>query len=559
MKWKNKNPSLKSIAEVVFSNTGISEKEMDEEREYGIEKMGTVAVLVKKAIQNKRKICVVADYDADGINSAAILHLTLNALGGDFIIRIPKRMSEGYGLNPKIVDELPDNCLLICVDNGIVALDAIQKAKEKGMTVAVLDHHMALDSGELPSADVIIDPSAIGEADFKHYCGAGLAYKLAVELLGEDDTTVRKCLSLAAIATVADVMPLIGENRAIVKAGLKAMMTQEGRTKGLEALIVSNGLEIAINEKNLGFKIAPCLNAPGRLYDDGAAKSYRLLVCEDAEIATDLAKDIVADNELRKLKKDEGVVKLEKNIAENGLENDVPLVLYEDGLEEGLVGLYAGHFAEIMKRPCIVFTDSKMEGVIKGSARSFGDVHLKQLLDKNASLLFKYGGHKGAAGLSIYKDRLDDFRKALKNDLIDYSVPEENFYDLEIHSDEIPLALDELQRFAPFGEGNPEIVFRVTDFQVSPSNKGYVQLMCNDKHGKVMNKERVSAVAFGLGTRLKEEVDERPKTLNFYGKLAVNISKYGTVHQIEVDDFEVQQLTVKPTNLAAKLFAATEK
>ena len=554
MKWKNKNPTLKSIVDVVFSNTGISPDSLDEEKEYRINKMEKVAMLIKQAIQNKQKICVVADYDADGINSAAILHLTLDALGGDFYIRIPRRMSEGYGLNPKIVDELPANCLLICVDNGIVAFDAIQNAKEKGMTVVILDHHMSKEDGTLPCADVIIDPAAIGEADFKSYCGAGLAYKLSVELLGKCHPVARKCLSFAAIATVADVMPLIGENRRIVKTGLKTMMTREGRTKGLDALVVLNGLEVFINEKNHGFKIAPCLNAPGRLYDDGATKSYKLLVSDTTdEEAAELAKEVVTDNELRKVKKDEGVLKLERNIARNGLENDVPLILYEDGLEEGLIGLYAGHFAEILKRPCIVFTDSTIDGVIKGSARSYGDVHLKNLLDNNASLLYKYGGHKGAAGLSIYKEKLNVFRRALQSDLAGYKVIEENFYDLEIDAKDVPNVIDALEKFAPYGEGNPEIVFKVNNFQVSPSNKGYVQTMCNGKHGKILNKDRVSAVAFGLGERLISEVDEKPKTLNLYGKLAVNISKYGTVHQVEVDDFEVQHSTVQPTSLAEKL------
>lgn len=560
MKWKNRNPDLHSVSQVVFRNTGMTLEDLREEKEYRIYRMNEVASLVRNAINNNTPIAVVADYDADGINSAAILDITFTTLGAKPYIRIPRRMSEGYGLNPKIVDELPQNGLLVCVDNGIVAFDAIAKAKAKGMTVVILDHHMAAENGALPCADVVIDPSAIGEADFTHYCGAGLAYKLAVELLGAAHPTTRKCLSFAAIATVADVMPLTGDNRWIVKNGLESMMSDEGRTKGLEALIVLNGLEVAINEDNLGYKIAPCLNAPGRLYDDGATKSYQLLVCDTSnDEALELAKNIVADNELRKVKKDDGVRLLEENISKNNLENDVPLVIYEHGLEEGLVGLYAGHFAEELKRPCIVFTNSTIDGILKGSARSYGNVHLKNLLDENADLIYKYGGHKGAAGLSIYEKNLDAFRAALKRDLTGYTVSDVNFYDLEIDTLDVPTAIEEVRRFAPYGEGNPKIVFKIKNFQVSPTNKGYVQTMCNGKHGKVANQDKLSAIAFGLGDRLIEVVDNKPKTLNFYGKLALNISKYGTVQQIEVDDFEVQEKIVKPTSLAARLRFAANK
>lgn len=560
MKWEKRNPTTHSISDVIFSNTGIVIEEMEEEKKYSISKMPIAASLIKSAIRNNTKVCVVADYDADGITSAAIMRLTLDALGGDSYIRIPRRMSEGYGLNPVIVDELPKGALLICVDNGIVAFDAIEKAKEKGMTVVILDHHFASEDGRLPCADVVIDPAAIGEADFTGYCGAGLAYKLAVELLGETHPTVVKCLSFAAIATVADVMALIGENRIIVKNGLEAMMTEEGRTKGLEALIKLNGLEVAIDEKNLGFKIAPCLNAPGRLYDDGATKSYELLVCDTThEDAEDLAREILADNELRKKKKDDGVIVLEKNILDNNLSNDVPLILYEPGLDEGIVGLYAGHFAEEMRRPCIVFTDSKESGFIKGSARSFGDVHLKNVLDENSEWLHKYGGHKGAAGLTIRKDNLENLRNGMKNSLSDFVVSDVKYYDLETTADNVPNLISELARYAPFGEGNPEVVFKVTDFQVSPTTKGFVQTMCDGKHGKVVNKEGVTAIAFGLGEKLEEEVGEKPKLLNLFGRLSMNVSKFGSVPQVEVEDFMVQTKTVPTTILASRLKRAAKK
>lgn len=558
MKWLKKNPAFSSVEDVVLSNTGMTIEELEGEKEYNIFKMGDVAKLVHDAVQKNQKISVVADYDCDGVCSASILHLTLETLGADFLIRIPKRMSEGYGLKPSIVDELPNSGLLITVDNGIAAHEAIKKAKEKGLTVVILDHHMLVEDGSVPVADILVDPSAIGEADFTGYCGAGLAYKLSVALLGKTHPCVSKCLSFAAIATVADVMPLIKDNRQIVKKGLDMMMIPRGRTKGLEQLIKLNGLDVAINEKNLGFKIAPCINAPGRLYDDGATKSYRLLICEDEKLASKLAEEIIADNELRKEKKDEGVKILQENIERNNLSDDIPLVLYEPGLSEGLVGLYAGHFAEEMRRPCIVFTNTE-KGFLKGSARTYGDVHLKQLLDKNSKYLLGYGGHKGAAGLSIEKENLEDFRAALKKSLEGITFSEDNYYDLEITAENVPYNIQKLEKYAPFGEGNPEIVFKVRNFCVTPTLKGYVQTMCDGKHGKVINKEKTAAVCFGMGESLVEAVDNKPKILTFYGKLAMNVSKYGSYCQVEVDDFEVQKREAPVTNLASKLRASALK
>lgn len=559
MNWKKKNPAFSAIEDVVFANTGMTIEEMDAEKEYRINNLGKVTTTIRSAISQNQEICVVTDYDADGICSAAIMKLTLTAAGANPYIRIPKRISEGYGLNTLIVDELPNNCLLICVDNGISAYEAIKKAKNRDMTVIVLDHHMLPDDGILPPADIIIDPSAIGEADFTHYCGAGLAYKLSESLLGKVHPVVAKCLSFATIATVADVMPLIGENRLIVKKGLKMMLTPRGRTKGLEALIKLTELDIAINEKNIGFKIAPCINAPGRLYDDGAIKSYNLMICENYNEAVKLAEDIISDNLLRKNKKESYVSLLEELIDNNNLYNDVPLILYQPDIDEGLVGLLAGHFAEEMKRPCFVFTNAETEGILKGSARSYGDIHLKNVLDENADLIEKFGGHKGAAGLSIKSDNLKLFHSALKNSMKGYTLVEDCCFDLEIDEKDVSFIISKLKKFEPFGEGNPEITFKINNFQITPTQKGYVSLMSDGKHGKVVNKNKVAAIAFGMGKRLTTEVNSKPKTLNLYGKLSENISRYGRVEQIEVSDFEVQERPVPVTSFASRLRkAATE-
>ena len=275
--WVQKNPEHKTIKDVVLANTGMTEDELLIPKEhYHIDRLDEAAEIIKATAKTDTPISVVADYDADGICAAAVMWMLLRELGVKPKIRIPRRFSEGYGLSENIIDELEPG-LLITVDNGIVAHAAIQKAKEKGFYVIVTDHHLS-DGISLPNADVIIDPNAIpGSADFNGYCGAGIAYKLAVEILGKDHPLVPVLLSFAAIATVADVMPLIHENRFIVKDGLESM-TGKGRTIGLLALLERCGFESYITAKDIGFKIAPVLNAPGRLEDDGAMKSLRQLV-----------------------------------------------------------------------------------------------------------------------------------------------------------------------------------------------------------------------------------------------------------------------------------------
>lgn len=509
--WKRSERGA-TIEEVVLANTGCSSLEELNcvDKVYTINGLKDAAALIISAVKSGQPVYIRGDYDTDGICASSILYILLRALGVIADTHLPHRFTEGFGLSVKMVEDIPAGSgLLVTVDNGIVANEAIQMAKDKGLTVLLTDHHLPRTDGLLPPADIIIDPNAIeNSATFNGYCGAALAYKIACEVIDElgDETLMplkQKLLSLAAIATVADVMELKEDNRRIVKQGLVNMLTKDGATSGLRALLRAFGLSEHVTAKDIGFRVAPSLNAPGRLLDNGAIVSMGLLTFDGDEKDADiLAGGVVGWNEKRKYLKEMGLFELRKHIAENGLENDAPLCVYMPGLHEGIVGIYAGELAEEFGVPCLVFTDAAEDGVIKGSARTAGGIHLKQLLDTCADDFIKYGGHAGAAGMSLKKDM---FRK-LCCDLQHNCPPVERIsggtvYDLELEKSDLPGAIEELERFAPFGEGNPEIVFRVNDIDIVSGDKAPIRIMGSIKQHAKLASEKFDVLAFDLATK----------------------------------------------------------
>ena len=552
MDWKKKNLKCESIKDVVLENTGMTEEELDTPKlHYRIDRLEEAASVILKAVADDIPISVVADYDSDGICAAAIMFLTFMQLGKKIKVRLPKRFSEGYGLSESIVDEIEPG-LLITVDNGIVAHAAIQKAKNKGCYVIVTDHHLS-DGISLPPADIIIDPNAIpGSADFNGYCGAGIAYKLSIEILGKDNPLIPVLLSFAAIATVADVVPLIKENRFIVRDGLNSMLNG-GKTIGLAALLERCGFESRITAKDIGFKIAPILNAPGRLEDNGALKSLHQLVYNgNIEKAREMADSLYELNETRKDKKVEGLDVLENIIRDEGLYCENPLCIYAPGLSEGLVGIYAGSLAEAYKVPCFVFTDSDEKGILKGSGRTFGDVHLKKLLDENADILYKYGGHAEAAGVSVRKENFPEMKCRFIRSLENVKIDDTKYYDLELSSKDIPAVVKELAKYEPFGMGNPEPLFYIKDFTLMPKNQGFSKTMGqNNEHIKLFG-ATADAIAFNMA---KQFIDMgSPHSLQVYGTVSDNYFKGKHYPQVEVIDMNPNQIQKKTAlaNLLAK-------
>jgi single-stranded-DNA-specific exonuclease len=488
----------------------------------------------------------------------------LRYLGVKAKTRLPHRFSEGYGLSEKIVDEI-DEGLVITVDNGIAAVEAIQKAKDKGLEVIIIDHHLRRDDGLLPPADIIIDPNAIeGSCEFTDYCGGGLAYKLAEKLI-DDETYLKKLSCFAAIATVADVMPLLNENRKIVVDGMRNMVIPEYRTTGLGALMRAKRLEKCVTAKDIGFSIGPCINAAGRLLDDGAEKALHAVSFDgDEAMASVYADELNRLNESRKDIVKKEMLRVNEQIEEGAMFADSPIIIYLEGVGEGIVGILAGRVAEDYGVPCIVFTDSKIPGIIKGSGRSGGDVHLKNLLDEtNAKMhemtwngeqmgIWKYGGHKGAAGISIRKDFLDTFYQVTQ-DLCPERTgfdPNTLYYDLEIEAKEIPQMFHEVQKYAPYGEGNPEIVFKIKNYELVPKEYGFAKTMGAEKQHIRFSSRECETTAFNLSEKFV--LEEKPRKIDMIGVLALNT--FGEVSMnVEAADFEKVEEKKKMTSLAQML------
>lgn len=552
------------VERIVSELSGITrEKLLHDDSTYEINGLSRAASIIRGAVRLHKKIFIMGDYDADGICGSTIMFLTIREMGGYAVVRLPKRMSEGYGLKESIVDEFDDGALLITVDNGICARDAIARAKAKNMTVILTDHHLPPEDGILPDADVIIDPNAGTGADYCGYCGAGLTYRIAKELLGEDAS--KKYLTIAAIATVADVMNLDGENRLIVREGLSLMKDKDCTTAGLRALLRAFSLTEHITSTDIGFKIAPALNAPGRLLDDGAMKSFRLLTFNGRwQDADEKAAELIKYNDQRKACRDAVVAEAERIIAEKHMQNDIPLIVFvpekPEGVDtiEGIVGNIAGELAERYKTPAIVLTRSEDKpGVLKGSARGGLDVHLKDLLDKNSRYLLSYGGHKDAAGLSLEEKHLDEFRKAMIRSLEGTvkGTDDTVYYDIKADAAEYPELLDRIEEYGPYGTGVPAPVVYLESVQTIPNQTDngpeYFKLMGGGSTIKFRT-DVFDALGFGLGNKA-EEFRYGGKLMSFIGTASRNYFGKNVRPQIDLIDLMEDRPPVKRTSTQARL------
>jgi single-stranded-DNA-specific exonuclease len=461
-------------------------------------------------------------------------------------------MSEGYGLSLKAIDEF-ESGLLITVDNGIVANDAIQKAKDKGLTVIILDHH--LPQKVLPCADIIVDPHVNPKDNgFTEYCGAGLAYKLAQLLVPDDEEFLQQMEAFAGIGTIADSMLLIGDNRKIVKNALKTMNLGKNIAPGLKALL-SVADVYDINETDVGFKIGPMLNAAGRMKDDGAMIALNTLIASDYNLGIIAAQELQRMNEERKEMTSSTESYVNDIIQEECLFNDKPLCLFVEGIPEGIVGIIVGRIAEKYKVPSIILTDTEKEGFYKGSARSYGDYNLMTVIDAARSVLYKAGGHAGAAGLSVTADNYSNMVKLMQKAMIDYQTPEINTieYDLEIKSSEVEKIYSEVQKYAPYGQGNPQPVFMIKDVILSPRAGSTSKYMGkNYEHVKLFAKD-FSIAYFNKAQDFKNL--GCPFHIDVVGNLSLNVFRKTSELQLEAIDLcEHKNLNDdKPNSLMAAL------
>ena len=434
--------------------------------------------IIKRKIQENKKIRIIGDYDVDGIISVFILYTALKKCGANVDYEIPDRIKDGYGINENIVKVAYDEGVdtIITCDNGISAIDQIQYAKDLGLTVIVTDHHDVPFIEEdvvrtflSSQADAIINPKQIEcEYKFKSICGAGVAFKLMEALyeeIGMDKEECYKLIEFVAIATVCDVVDLINENRIFVKNGLE--MLNNSKNIGINALKRACGLEDKeITAYHLGFVIGPCLNASGRL--DSAKKGLELLLMEDDEEAKNLAQEIVDLNDARKNMTKEGVDRAINIIDSTDINNDKILVVYIPDIHESLAGIVAGRVKEKYNKPTIILTKSE-EGV-KGSARSIEEYNMFEGLLACKELLDKFGGHPMAAGLSLQEDKVDELRKALNNkcELTDEDLTRKIMIDSSLPLEYLNLHLiEELNVLEPFGKGNSKPVFGVRDAKIT--------------------------------------------------------------------------------------------
>ena len=428
-----------------------------------------VEILTEK-IRDREKIRVIGDYDCDGINATYILLEGLEKLGAKVDSDIPDRIKDGYGLNQHLIDRAHEDGIdtIITCDNGIAAAKEIEYGKALGMTIIVTDHHEVPykenEAGRryiLPPADAVVDPRQEGcEYPFKGLCGAAVAYKLVEALCeanGQDVADLDYLLENVAIATVADVMDLTEENRILVKQGLE--MLKRTSNLGLRALIQCIGLEgKKIQAYHIGFILAPCLNASGKL--DTAKRALALLRAKTEREADMLAGDLKALNESRRDMTDRVVDEAMAKVEQTDIRGDKVLVIYLPDCHESLAGLVAGRVRENYYRPVFVLTDS--EDGVKGSGRSIESYSMYEELTGCGDLLTKFGGHPMAAGLSLDKENVEKFKRRLNDQC---TLSEEELTEKVVIDMELPFAaitehfIEELEYMEPFGKGNTKPVF----------------------------------------------------------------------------------------------------
>lgn len=464
--------------------------------------------ILQKKITQKKKIRIIGDYDIDGVTATCILLKGLKRLGANVDTYIPDRVKDGYGMHEQLINKALEDGIdtILTCDNGIAAAAEIEYAKKEGLTVIVTDHHdipfRDTEDGRIwiiPKADAVVNPKQ-NDCLYpnKNICGAVVAWKLIwalYERLGIDSDEIWDFLELAAIATVGDVMDLQGENRIIVKEGLKKLSSTS--FEGLKALICVNNLEGAeITAYHVGFVIGPCINASGRL--DTAARSLELLLADNMEDAMKLADDLYDLNQSRKAMTEQGKEEAIQSIEENNLGKDRVLVVYLPDCHESLAGIIAGRIREAYNKPVFVLTKG-VDGV-KGSGRSIEAYSMYEELVKCSDLLTQFGGHPMAAGLSMEEKNVELFRRRLNDNctLTEQDLIPKIMIDVPMPISYLSKKLTEqLKVLEPFGKGNSKPLFaqknlRAVGIRVLGRNRNVAKMLLIDENGIKMD-----AVYFG--------------------------------------------------------------
>lgn len=521
------------------------------------------ASLLKQKIEAGKKIRIIGDYDIDGVNSTYILYRALTRCGAQVDYEIPDRMKDGYGLNIsllKLALEEGIDTVLTC-DNGISAIAEIAYAKENGMTVIVTDHHEPLfeevpeeDQAEtiqpqtdtarripspdgtrifrLPPADVIVNPKQPHcRYPYKKLCGAAVAWKvvcLLYRLYGMEEEA-EQFLQFVGFATVGDVMELDGENRILVKEGLKQLRITQNY--GWRALIQANNLDFdTLNSYHIGFVLGPCINASGRL--DTAKRSLRLLLAKDAAEAELLAARLKQLNDERKELTQAAVDLACEQIDGSTEANDRVLVVYLPDCHESIAGIVAGRIRERYGKPTFVVTNAEAEDEAKGSGRSIEAYSMFEEMVKCQDLFRKFGGHPMAAGFSLPRSRIDEMRRRLNENctMTEEDMAEKIMVDVPMPINYIRESLvEELSVLEPFGNGNEKPLFaerhlKLLSARILGKNANVLKLQVANATGCTME-----ALYFGIPDNILSYLTDK------YGKNEVQKLLWGKVNQIEMD------------------------
>ena len=512
--------------------------------------METGVKIIADKIQKKAKIRIIGDYDVDGVSSIFILLKGLKKLNADVDYVIPHRIVDGYGINEKLIQDAADSGVdtIITCDNGIAAIEQVAFAKSLNMTVVITDHHdirFKETDGEkqyiIPQADAVINPKQKDcRYPFKELCGAAVAYKFIECLLRRMQDNEREfmdsLLEMAAVATVGDVMDLQGENRIIVKEGLKLL--NHTKNLGLRSLMELNGISPGnLSAYHIGFIIGPCLNASGRL--DTARRSLELLMAEHKADADRLAGDLKAFNEERKNLTLEQTEIASEMVETTELSKDNVLVVYLPDCHESIAGIIAGRLRERYYKPVFVITDSE-EG-LKGSGRSIEGYHMFEKLLMVSDLMTKFGGHPMAAGVSLPKENLEEFRKRLNEDanLTEKELTPVEWIDVAMPVDYITEDfISQLNILEPFGKGNEKPSFADRNLMVSRvhiigKNHNVLKLQLTNERGNT-----IEALKFNADENMLREVKTGdllsviyyPSVNEFNGKKTLQI----VIHEMRV-------------------------
>lgn len=475
--------------------------------------MDKAAARITRAVDNMEKIAVYGDYDADGVTSTAMLYSYLETRGADVIFYIPQREDEGYGMNIGAVEYLKEQgvSLIVTVDNGISSVQEVARANELGIDVVVTDHHRPQEI--LPDAVAVVDAYRPDDTSpYKHFSGVGIAFKLLMALedgAGDVEDLLEAYSDLAAIGTIGDIVPLTGENRTLIRAGLERL-SQSDRP-GVQALLENAGIAgKALTSTNVAFTLVPRINATGRM--GAPERAVRLLISGYEEEAEVLSEEICADNEERRRVEAEIAEAAFADIEAKGYMKDRVVVVDGENWHHGVIGIVASRVTERCGKPCMIISRGETEA--KGSGRSIEGFSLFEAICACGDLLLKFGGHPMAAGITLKPENIEAFRKRINQYAAEHfpQMPTQTVtLDCKLNPAALSVSMAQsLTQLEPFGNGNPQPVFGLFNMELSnvtPVGGGGHLRLTLEKNGAVITAMRFNTKPEELPYHIGDKID----------------------------------------------------